>query len=239
MEPNKLEKDFKKKLEQRTIQPSDMAWDRLDAMLSVTEKKKPNRTWMYMAASFVVFLLVGALFLNQEKENNINGVIKNEGTVVTVEEPVQPTNTPQDNNTVITSNTEGAIVGTETSPAMETNRKVTAARTVIHKTTTGTSTVNKKEINISTPAPGQEALAVTEKKEPTLMLSVKETENLMAAVNTQQETAKKKPGVKVDPNSLLSSVEGELTDNYRNKTLQGVVKNFNAVKTAVANRNRE
>lgn len=239
MEPNKLEKDFKKKLEQRTIQPSDMAWDRLDAMLSVTEKKKPNRTWMYMAASFVVFLLVGALFLNQEKENNINGVIKNEGTVVTVEEPVQPTNTPQDNNTVITSNIEGAIVGTETSPARETNRKVTAARTVIHKTTTGTSTVNKKEINISTPAPGQEALAVTEKKEPTLMLSVKETENLMAAVNTQQETAKKKPGVKVDPNSLLSSVEGELTDNYRNKTLQGVVKNFNAVKTAVANRNRE
>lgn len=239
MEPNKLEKDFKKKLEQRTIQPSDMAWDRLDAMLSVTEKKKPNRTWMYMAASFVVFLLVGALFLNQEKENNINGVIKNEGTVVTVEEPVQPTNTPQDNNTVITSNIEGAIVGTETSPARETNRKVTAARTVIHKTTIGTSTVNKKEINISTPAPGQEALAVTEKKEPTLMLSVKETENLMAAVNTQQETAKKKPGVKVDPNSLLSSVEGELTDNYRNKTLQGVVKNFNAVKTAVANRNRE
>lgn len=239
MEPNKLEKDFKKKLEQRTIQPSDMAWDRLDAMLSVTEKKKPNRTWMYMAASFVVFLLVGALFLNQEKENNINGVIKNEGTVVTVEEPVQPTNTPQDNNTVITSNIEGAIVGTETSPARETNRKVTAARTVIHKTTTGTSTVNKKEINISTPALGQEALAVTEKKEPTLMLSVKETENLMAAVNTQQETAKKKPGVKVDPNSLLSSVEGELTDNYRNKTLQGVVKNFNAVKTAVANRNRE
>lgn len=239
MEPNKLEKDFKKKLEQRTIQPSDMAWDRLDAMLSVTEKKKPNRTWMYMAASFVVFLLVGALFLNQEKENNINGVIKNEGTVVTVEEPVQPTNTPQDNNTVITSNIEGAIVGTETSPARETNRKVTAARTVIHKTTTGTSTVNKKEINISTPAPGQEALAVTEKKEPTLMLSVKETENLMAVVNTQQETAKKKPGVKVDPNSLLSSVEGELTDNYRNKTLQGVVKNFNAVKTAVANRNRE
>ncbi|MNK06995.1 hypothetical protein D3C87_249000 [compost metagenome] len=239
MEPNKLEKDFKKKLEQRTIQPSDMAWDRLDAMLSVTEKKKPNRTWMYMAASFVVFLLVGALFLNQEKENNINGVIKNEGTVVTVEEPVQPTNTPQDNNTVITSNIEGAIVGTETSPARETNRKVTAARTVIHKTTTGTSTVNKKEINISTPAPGQEALAVTEKKEPTLMLLVKETENLMAAVNTQQETAKKKPGVKVDPNSLLSSVEGELTDNYRNKTLQGVVKNFNAVKTAVANRNRE
>ena len=53
MEPNKLEREFREKLEKRAIQPSDMAWDRLDAMLSVAEKKKkPNRAWMYMAASF-------------------------------------------------------------------------------------------------------------------------------------------------------------------------------------------
>jgi hypothetical protein len=45
MEPNKIESQFKQKLEQRTIQPTEMAWDRLDAMLSVAEKKKkrPNR----------------------------------------------------------------------------------------------------------------------------------------------------------------------------------------------------
>ncbi|MBC8645496.1 hypothetical protein H9W95_20250 [Flavobacterium lindanitolerans] len=54
MELNKLEQDFKKKLNERTIQPSEMSWDRLDAMLSVAEKKsKPKkRTWLYIAASF-------------------------------------------------------------------------------------------------------------------------------------------------------------------------------------------
>jgi len=67
MEPNKLENDFRNKLNQREIQPSEKAWDRLDAMLSVTEKKKPNRTWMYVAASFLGFLLLGTLFFKQSE----------------------------------------------------------------------------------------------------------------------------------------------------------------------------
>lgn len=69
MEPNnKLEQNFRDKLSQREIQPSDQAWDRLDAMLSVVEKKKkPKRTWMFIAASFLGFLLVGTIFFNQSK----------------------------------------------------------------------------------------------------------------------------------------------------------------------------
>jgi len=68
MEPNKLENDFRNKLNQREMQPSEKAWDRLDAMLSVAEKKKkPNRTWMYVAASFLGFLFVGTLFFKQSE----------------------------------------------------------------------------------------------------------------------------------------------------------------------------
>ncbi|RZJ64488.1 MAG: hypothetical protein EOO45_18775, partial [Flavobacterium sp.] len=68
MEPNKLEQDFKNKLNEREIQPTPMAWDRLDAMLTVAEKKKPKRTWMYIAASFLGFLLVGTLFFRQQQD---------------------------------------------------------------------------------------------------------------------------------------------------------------------------
>lgn len=68
MEPNKLENDFRNKLNQREMQPSEKAWDRLDAMLSVAEKKKkPNRTWMYVAAGFLGFLFVGTLFFKQSE----------------------------------------------------------------------------------------------------------------------------------------------------------------------------
>ena len=85
MEPNKLENDFRNKLNQREMQPSEKAWDRLDAMLSVTEKKKPKRTWMYIAASFLGFLLVGMLFFKQseveiEKTNQVITLEENKNT---------------------------------------------------------------------------------------------------------------------------------------------------------------
>ena len=69
MEPNNFEKDFREKLNQRTIEPSDKAWDRLDAMLSIAEEKQPkkNYKWLYIAASIVGFLLVGTFFFNQKK----------------------------------------------------------------------------------------------------------------------------------------------------------------------------
>jgi len=42
MEPNKLETQIKEQLNAREIQPSEMAWDRLDAMLTVAEEKKQH-----------------------------------------------------------------------------------------------------------------------------------------------------------------------------------------------------
>lgn len=230
MEPNKLEQDFKKKLDQRTIQPSEMAWDRLDAMLSVTEKKKPNRTWMYMAASFLVFLLVGSLFLKQEKENNGNGVIKTEDAVVTVDQPAETVNEEGDN--------QGAVPAIKNQEAIVT-APVTSQKAVAASTTKRATTVSKeKAVTVQNTAVTKEALAVTDKKESTVLLPATETQNLIAATS-HQTAAKNKSTVKVDPNSLLSSVEGELTDSYRSKTFQSVVKNFNVVKTAVANRNYE
>ncbi|RWW92293.1 hypothetical protein [Flavobacterium cerinum] len=230
MEPNKLEKDFKKKLEQRTIQPTEMAWDRLDAMLSVTEKKKPNRTWMYMVASFLVFLLVGSLFLKQEKENNGNGIIKTEDAVVTVDHPVEAQIEQEDNQVTVPEIKNQDVI---TAPVR--NQKAVAATT----TKRVNAATNGKAVTIqNTVVVNKEALAVTDKKEPTVLLPAAETQNLIAAA-TNQTAGKSKSTVKVDPNSLLSSVEGELTDSYRSKTFQGVVKNFNAVKTAVANRNYE
>ena len=40
MERNKLETQFKEQLDSREIKPSEMAWDKLDAMLTVAEKQK-------------------------------------------------------------------------------------------------------------------------------------------------------------------------------------------------------
>ena len=81
MEPNKLEKQFKEQLNSREIQPTEMAWSKLDAMLVAADsgnselaKQKPKTKfpWMYVAASFVGFLLLGTVYFNQNNSEIIN-----------------------------------------------------------------------------------------------------------------------------------------------------------------------
>lgn len=221
MEPNKMEKDFKEKLEQRTIQPSEMAWDRLDAMLSVAENKKPEkkRTWLYMAAAFLVFLLVGVLFLNQEKENS---GIENTNSVVTNEDNTQKGSEPVNNETLVAPvHTQEAVAHQS---LLHQNKKVNA----------GTANTNTEK---STQALPEEVIASNEKKESPVIVQ-ENTDKLFAAA-TATETAKKKSNVKVDPNSLLSAVEEELDDSFKDRVLIGAAKNFKAVRSAVANRNYE
>ena len=80
MEPNNnLENQFRDKLNAREIQPSPMAWDRLDAMLTVAENKKPKRkwNWLLIAASFVGILFAGfAVYeLQSTKIDTNNGIV--------------------------------------------------------------------------------------------------------------------------------------------------------------------
>ena len=70
MERNKLETQFKEQLDSREIKPSEMAWDKLDAMLTVAEKPKAKFPWMYIAASILGFLLIGTVYFNQKEEFN-------------------------------------------------------------------------------------------------------------------------------------------------------------------------
>ena len=67
MERNKLENQIAEKLNSREIQPSAQAWDRLDAMLSVSEEKKTRRPFgfLFIAASITVLLTVGLFFFTQ------------------------------------------------------------------------------------------------------------------------------------------------------------------------------
>jgi hypothetical protein len=230
MEPNKLENEFKDKLEQRAIQPSEMAWDRLDAMLSVTENKKPkkNRAWMYMAAALLIFLLVGALFLNQEKQAN---GMENNNTVVTTKEelPQQSNSETIKAETIVTPQTtqEAIAVQSQSSPV-----QIKKTTLPVQKATQGTDKVNEVAV-------ANNEVTASKEKEVQNVIQQPTDNQLLASAMATTDAPKKKSTVKVDPNSLLSSVEGELNENYRSKAFQGVVKSFNTVKVAVANRNYE
>jgi hypothetical protein len=230
MEPNKLEQEFKDKLEQRTIEPSAMAWDRLDAMLSVSEKKKQpkRRTWMYIAASFLGFLLVGAILLKQEKENTGNTI---ETTVVDVEQPAKSRAAqPAQYNDI-----EGATETTLTPFKQEAVAVNKNGKTV--KKTFGTERAynTTEQHNVVLPVANSinEAVAAVQEVQETQDKGAKE----LLAASMHDNPAKKKSSIKVNPSSLLSSVESELDNSFRSEVLQKVVKNYNTVKTSVANRN--
>ena len=74
MKPNKIDNQIREKLNAREIQPSAQAWDRLDAMLAVSEEKKPKKGygWFFVAASTILFFGLGFFLFNSNETKEIN-----------------------------------------------------------------------------------------------------------------------------------------------------------------------
>lgn len=65
MEWSKIDKDWKKQLDERTIAPSPAAWDKLAQQLDVRDKKVKRiaiRKWMGLAACLVIGGMLGLIF---------------------------------------------------------------------------------------------------------------------------------------------------------------------------------
>ncbi|WPO80865.1 hypothetical protein [Flavobacterium sp. KACC 22761] len=242
MEPNNFEKDFREKLNQREIEPSNKAWDRLDAMLSVAEekktiqltsKKKSNKKWLYIAASVVGFLLVGTFFFNQ-KENTIeapiNSVVVKETGKDSIEKPIL--------NNIDSSKTEIALSENHAEEGLNQEAKINNQKS---------DKISKKESNQVAESSiiikknqekpsinNQTAVAETSKKESVDQL-LETAENKVVAENS----AKPKAKIKVNANDLLNQVDGELEESFREKVITRVNKNYQTVKVALANRNQQ
>lgn len=77
MEWNKIEKDWKKQLDEQSIAPSAAAWDKLSQQLDKREKKKKRgviTTWIGIAACLVVGGMIGLLLLKTEPSIEFNGI---------------------------------------------------------------------------------------------------------------------------------------------------------------------
>ncbi|MEO7977067.1 hypothetical protein [Flavobacterium sp.] len=233
MEPNNFEKDFREKLNQRKIEPSDKAWDRLDAMLSVAENKKPkkNRKWLYIAASIVGFLLVGTFFFNQKKtvefqkdsvviEENIkkDSVIPELNTV----DPVKTGIVTSEKNTTTLSNKESNN-NQKPNKMLKNESNQIAESSIIIKNNQGNQLINKETVAAEIP-----------KKESINQLPDTSEKTVIA-----ENSVKPKSKVKINADDLLNQVDGELELSFREKVISKVNKNYQTVKVALANRNNQ
>ena len=239
MEPNNFEKDFREKLNQRTIEPSDKAWDRLDAMLSVAENKKPKkkRNWLYIAASLVGFLLVGTFFFNQKK----NGVEIPKNNIVVKEDQKKDSIVKPALNIMDSVKTEIAV--------SEKDGTQTLAKISIEKKINHNQNTNKTIKNESNQIAESSIIKNNQEKQSinhqTSNVENPKKENLDQLLNSAEKTviaensAKPKSKVKVNANDLLNQVDGELELSFREKVITKVNKNYQTVKVALANRNQQ
>ena len=222
MEQNKLENEFRKKLNQREITPSENSWDRLDAMLTVAEGEKPTRSysWIYIAASIIGFAFLGTFFFTQ---NNQNTTIESNEVVIENNkkaEPIQkeisivPPN-PKSESTVVISELKKAKRNSQIKNQVAQNSSSDNLIPI----------VEKKETN-------QEIVQVA-----TSNTSDVNVDEMLAAVKTTSKDGSSKTRVKVNPNTLLTQVDGELELSFREKVINKVNKNYQTVKVALANRN--
>ena len=227
MELNKIDNQIREKLNAREIQPSAQAWDRLDAMLAVSEEKKSKKGygWFFVAASTILFFGLGFFLFNSNETTEINNSTP---IVTTIDEEIDTVETNKTNE-ISVENVKSVLVQNELNNSKPTRNK------------------NSKETNELTKPENDLEEKITPNSQLQTPNSYKyvSPENLLAEVQTGEKviTSDKKISpktkMKVDPNSLLTNVEKELDENYRETTLDKLNRKFQDAKSALANRNYE
>ena len=231
MEQNNLETQFKEKLNSREIKPTEMAWDRLNAMLSVAEPSKSEQiqkpkhkfTWLYIAASFIGFLLISTVFFNQ-KENTID-IKKN---TVVIENSIPKENSKTEIKSIKSEpNFSKTILKSETKPLAQTQKNT--------KSDVENSTLKTQENVVAEIEPNNLNEPIIEHKN-----SIPENiDSLLASVEKKQKSGVKYPSVKINSKDLLNQVDGELQLSFREKALNTITQKYKEAREALANRNNQ
>ena len=216
MAQHKIDNQIREKLNAREIQPSAPAWDRLDAMLTVAEEKRSRKSygWLFIAAGFVLFFSLGLLLFNLE--NPVDKIDnRSETIVITSDEKELP-------------EVEKKIIDDKI-PTQQLVTNHMNSKNNVEKKIVKNESFDFKENVI------REEIEITSQKELENQKTINNLEAGLVTVDEKKEIFQ----VKVDVNTLLSSVEGELDKEFRETTLQRLNRNFKEVKTVVANRNYE
>ena len=219
MEQDNFNKNIQEKFNIRTIEPSETAWNKLDAMLTVAaEKKQPKRFfWLSIAATFLLFSGVGYVFFQQNEQSKLTPTT--EEIVTTKAKPETETQKQNFEESSISSEKELAnntikfnVLKTKKSTTIHTAQKENTKLDVYETALLKQELVTVNEIK-------KEGIK-QEIKEPTYNYTTPET--LLAEVQGQKKPSNIisfKSTLRVNPNELLQAVESELDKTFKEKTI--------------------
>ena len=234
MEQDNFNKNIKEKFNFRTIEPSETAWNKLDAMLTLAEEKKQPKIffWLSIAATFLVFSAVGYVFFQQNQ--------KGETTPSTEEIVTSKINSESKTHK---QNLEESSISSEKELANNTikfNVLETKKSAIIYPAQKENSKLEVYEMAL---LKQEEVVTVNEIKKEEIKQEIKETtfnyttpESLLAEVQGQKKPSNIssfKSTLRVNPKELLQTVESELDQTFKEKTIT----KLKQAKSAFVNRN--
>ncbi|SHF98973.1 hypothetical protein SAMN05443549_1011102 [Flavobacterium fluvii] len=225
MEQHKIEKQFREQLNSREIKPSEMAWAKLDGMLSEAEKPKVKFPWLYIAASFVGFVLIATFYFAQKEDR-----IDNQKNGVVIQNPVAPkTDAIPLEKVDFKIEEKGSVVDVSQQSAAKKDKSSLPEKHSL----SGKNNLNQSQV--------AELTISGQKNDPFASSDIndKSIDEILAAVKTTSKPTSSKTTVKVNSNALLSQVDGELELSFREKVIDKVNENYQVVKEALASRNQE
>ncbi|WP_428223513.1 hypothetical protein [Flavobacterium sp.] len=223
MEQSKFEEQLQQKMQAREIMPSETAWDRLDAMLSVTEMSvvpaKREKKGFVIAASILLMLSLGVLILMVRT----NDSIKNE--VVTSDRAIPNKAIPKNNVDVIACQ---IVKSHSENESLLKQNKSTHKTELVQIEVVKTTDKNNKE-TLSAVAVNTETI----ESEPVLMLEKSSDERRNDLAQSE------KLELKIDAQALLNQVDGEMQQTFRQNVFKRIKKDYNNAKEVLASRNQE
>ncbi len=239
MEPNKLETQIKKQLNAREIQPSSLAWDRLDAMLTVVEEKKNNRFHFLnnrnigIAASIMIIVSLGFFYFSPK-----DGASIQENSVVIGQK------NDSNNKEVITNKQDLQKIQIAETTRHNAVTLISKPNSIIQKAQPTINPIIIQDVDIEF----QSNEVIAQNQFPKVIMSSQEIKvsnsikvnaiDLLAAVDKPSKLITS-PRVIVDTKSLLSQVDAELDQTFKEKALKKITKNYKEIKVAFQTRNQE
>lgn len=247
MAPIKFEDNLKETLEKRTIQPSNDAWNKLEARLDKSSSEKTKKSFWFwgVAASIVGILLVSTILLKKDiqpiQENSIVTSQKGDNTTDSTANAKVENPTPQE---PLEEAINQPLIQVATQEKEKPEPKQISGIKEQSKTEIA-SEIPQKQIQENILQPYEEiklnkvVAHVKELVEKNKTVTEHEIDSLLKIAQqdiNNHKTYKETTG-KVDAMALLQDVENDLDKSFRDKVFDALYSGIEDITTAIVQRN--
>ncbi len=247
----KLEQHIKEQLAKREITPSEKAWDKVVLELSEpSENKKNNRFWYYaIAASFIGMAVVSGLYYNTISKTTPVEVVNVERNQpeATSENTIEKNRDFETKPQVVAADMESNDHGKHSEsdiaiPKIEEPKQEFQSEALLADGQQANPIVKEKPIYAEDKIIAQQLEVVLQKisglEKDDVQITDAEVDSLLRIAQQEILTDKLfQQNGKVDAMALLTEVEDELDQSFRDQIFEKLKEGFFKVRTAVADRN--